>query len=104
MSLFSEKHNLHLNDFSPVCVCSCLVKYPFLANLFTQNVHLNGFFPVCVRTYMVKAPFWKNLITQNLHLKGFLQYAFVHCILQQIFFHKVYIEMVSLQYVYAPVK
>ena len=72
--------SVHFNSFSPLCVSLCRVKCPFWENLFSQNSLLNGFSPVCLRSCPVKCPFWKILS------------------------FKIYMQMMSLQFMYAHVQ
>ena len=61
---------LHLNDFSPECICRCLVKFPLTLKVFRQCWHLNGFSPVCVLRWLASIVDVVKASGQCWHLNG----------------------------------
>jgi len=50
---------LQPNDFSPVCVCMCIMNLLDLENIFPHTWQQNAFSPVCVCLCMVKLAEWE---------------------------------------------
>ena len=82
--LFHEPHcMLQMNGFSPVCVLSCVFKFPRNANLFSHTLQPNGNSPWWVSSCCLSLSERANVSSHKSHLWGLVSMCKSLCFLME---------------------